>query len=594
MDDSVTKSLLAGLSGKELEDVLSAFVSRRYQAGDTIIQMGDEDDELFLIITGKVRVWTGDGPNRSERTLSILEAGDHFGEASLLTRGKRTATVTALTMVETLVMSGEDYRQLLERHPQLLQNISRSLSSRLSSMNDYVSRARNEHQRGIHSLAIAIEHPAGWPLACAVLAQIRDQGQIVSPFLVSDEPVPNIEELGAGVSKVTVAELARTVASNSQDECVAVVIAKGDGACEAAIQECERVICVVDAAAGLNVGLGKKALTIPEHRRPIVAFLFQQDVKSRSSMQDDRIRCIPVRYEMTASNTIKLDSSAIRRLRRALYGIRIGLALGGGGARGISHIGVLEVFAKHGIVFDSLAGTSAGAIVASAFASGFSPAEIGDFFRKEMIPPKFMSRHQTLRFAHLFHSFRGTRFETKLRRYMARLEFDELTMPLAISTVDLISGQQKIRRSGDVVNAILESINHPVFGAPIVRENEILVDGGVLINVPASVLRSEGCDHVVSIDVGSSIDEDFSKDKHGKLRRPSYIKTLLRTMDIGRRHSSELHRDESDLIIFPKTSEFAIEDFHAVDALIDVGRAAGEAQWAAVEELILSIEPSMI
>ena len=63
MDDSVTKSLLAGLSGKELEDVLSAFVSRRYQAGDTIIQMGDEDDELFLIITGKVRVWTGDEPN---------------------------------------------------------------------------------------------------------------------------------------------------------------------------------------------------------------------------------------------------------------------------------------------------------------------------------------------------------------------------------------------------------------------------------------------------------------------------------------------------------------------------------------------------
>ena len=80
-------------------------------------RLGDEGDELFLIVNGKVRVWTGSGPAISERTLTVLGPGEHFGEASMLSRGKRTATVTALTYVETLVLGGDDYRRLLGATP---------------------------------------------------------------------------------------------------------------------------------------------------------------------------------------------------------------------------------------------------------------------------------------------------------------------------------------------------------------------------------------------------------------------------------------------------------------------------------------------
>ena len=260
--------------------------------------------------------------------------------------------------------------------------------------------------------------------------------------------------------------------------------------------------------------------------------------------------------------------------------------------KGIAHVGVLEVFDRRGIVFDSLAGTSAGAIIAGAAAAGFQAEEIGQFFRDEMIPPKFMASRPTLRRIFLFHRFRGGRFETKLRRYLHDLRFDQLALPLAISTVDLITGKQRIRREGDLVSAILQSINHPLFGSPIISGDEMLVDGGVLINVPASVLRQEGCDYVVSIDVGSSLDEDFCKDRNGKLKRPSYFSTILRTMDLGRRHASELHRDESDLIIFPETGGFRLEDFHAVEGLIDVGRQAGEKHYAKVESLVRTAEQS--
>ena len=121
---------------------------------------------------------------------------------------------------------------------------------------------------------------------------------------------------------------------------------------------------------------------------------------------------------------------------------------------------------------------------------------------------------------------------------------------------------------------------------------QMLVDGGVLMNVPASVLRGEGCDHVISIDVGSTLATDYGIDRSGKLRAPSYLSTLLRTMDISRRHSSALHREESDLIIIPETSKFRIEDFHAVDQLIEAGRKAGENAVANVKRVIDHLQPS--
>ena len=197
-----------------------------------------------------------------------------------------------------------------------------------------------------------------------------------------------------------------------------------------------------------------------------------------------------------------------------------------------------------------------------------------------MDPPRF-----------LLHSFRGGRFETKLRRYLEQMTFAQADLPLAITTLDLISGEQQIRRRGDLVHSVLQSINHPVFGSPIIDDGEMLVDGGVLMNVPASVLRDEGCDHVISIDVGSSLSTDFCKDRSGKIRSPSYISTLLRTMDISRRHSSALHREESDLIILPQTSDFRIEDFHAVDPLIDAGRVAGEQAVENVKRIIANLSP---
>ena len=587
-EESVTRSLLMGLSDDGLEEVLSAFQPRAFDAGATIVRAGDAGDELFLITTGRVRVWSGDGPAVAERTLSMMGPGEHFGEASVIAGSPRTATVTAVTFVETMVLAGDDYRRLVKDYPQLLENLSRSLTRRLSRMN-VTSDDRVNSKRGIHTLAIVIDHAAGWALAEGLLGQLRTT-QIVQPMVVSGEASVTAERFDHDAISVAPTDLGHTIARQPRDT-LAVAVAEGTQAADAAVQQSNRVIFVTDAKSRLTDHASKLLDSIPIHRRPIVALMFDALAKPRPEMKFPHGLHVRCSYR-TRGTQIEFDPASVIRLYRSLIGKRIGLALGGGGARGIAHIGVLEVLREHRVVFDSIAGTSAGAIIAAAYGAGFEPNEIGEFFRQEMVPPKYLAGRAATRRMFLLHRFRGGRFETKLRRYLGQLTFDQANLPLAITTLDLISGEQQIRRQGDLVTSVLQSINHPVFGRPIISDGQMLVDGGVLMNVPASVLRGEGCNHVISIDVGSTLATDYGIDRSGKLKTPSYLSTLLRTMDISRRHSSALHREESDLIIIPETSDYRIEDFHAVDPLIQAGRRAGESAVDNVKRVIENLEPT--
>ena len=272
-----------------------------------------------------------------------------------------------------------------------------------------------------------------------------------------------------------------------------------------------------------------------------------------------------------------LDFHCVERIHRRLRGRRIGLALGGGGARGIAHIGVLRALSERGMVFDAVSGTSAGAIVGAAYTSGVTLDDLTEMFRQNFTPPRFLVKSSLGRRLFLLQSFRGSRIKTILRNALGRIRFEDLDIPLSTTCVDLIRGERVIHDSGDVVDAVLASINHPVFGRPILRGDQALVDGGILMNVPASVLSQAGCDFVVSVDVGAELSPSFARGRDQQLKAPSYIATISRTIDVAQYHSTDMHRQPSGVIIKPKTAEFKLEDFHEVDALVSRGKEAADA-----------------
>jgi len=187
---------------------------------------------------------------------------------------------------------------------------------------------------------------------------------------------------------------------------------------------------------------------------------------------------------------------------------RVGLALSGGGARGLAHIGVLKVLKREGIPVDCLAGTSMGGVIAAAYAAGMSPAEIE---RQALL----MARWRNLvSLADLSLPrrglFRGDRLLAYFEQQLGQRTFADLALPLALVAVDLNTGQEVILREGPVALAVRATVALPGLLAPVEMDGRRLADGGLLNNLPADVARQMDAEIVIAVGVSPQRGEIWS------------------------------------------------------------------------------------
>jgi len=179
---------------------------------------------------------------------------------------------------------------------------------------------------------------------------------------------------------------------------------------------------------------------------------------------------------------------------------KVGLALSGGGARGLAHIGVLKVLEQERIPVDLLAGTSMGGLIAAAYAAGLDPG----FMEQEAL--RMSKLRRLLRLVADTSLPRGGLFEgQKVYEYLVTLlgnqTFTNMRLPLALTAVDLVTGREVILREGLVADAVRATIALPGVFTPVERCGQLLVDGGLLDNVPANLARCMGADVIVAVDV---------------------------------------------------------------------------------------------
>ncbi len=182
---------------------------------------------------------------------------------------------------------------------------------------------------------------------------------------------------------------------------------------------------------------------------------------------------------------------------------KIGLVLGGGGARGLAHIGVLKVFERKGIPIDILAGTSMGGIIAGAYAAGISSVEL------EAEAERLTHVSSIMRLVDLSGPHRGLIEGKRLRVYLCErlgreTAIENLPIPLALPAVDLVSGQQVVLRQGLLVDAVQATMAVPGLFSPVYMGDYQLCDGGLLNNIPVDVARGMGADITVAVDVSPS------------------------------------------------------------------------------------------
>src|SRR6185369_15253045 len=248
----------------------------------------------------------------------------------------------------------------------------------------------------------------------------------------------------------------------------------------------------------------------------------------------------------------------------ALNRPKIGLALSGGAARGMAHVGVLRGLVENKVPIDCVAGTSAGSLVGGAFATGLPLDQIEDFGRT--MRWRDVGRMTVSRLG----VQSNERLEQYLRERLPITRFEDLAVPFAAVATELESGAAVIMRDrGDVPFAIRASCAIPGWYVPVTDEQgRHLVDGGLVAIIPASVARSLGADIVVAVDVNA--------DGAGFLGpTSSVVGVLLQSMLVVQKTASHYQVSMSDYVIKPKVGHIRWDEMGRSEELMAAGYEAG-------------------
>lgn len=252
---------------------------------------------------------------------------------------------------------------------------------------------------------------------------------------------------------------------------------------------------------------------------------------------------------------------------------RIGLALGGGAARGFAHIGVIQVLEEAGIRPDLVAGTSAGSLVAALYASGMSGrqlATLADNMDEAAITDWAFPGRGLIR---------GEQLARFVREHTAGLQIEAMKLPLGIVATDFDSGAGVLFQRGDPGAAVRASSAVPAVFQPVRIGTREYVDGGLVAPVPVRYARQMGAELVLAVDISAAPDGNPTTDP---------VRMLLQTFAIMGRSINQFELKEADMVLRPRLVGISAASFSTRRQAIAAGREAALAQLPALKALIAS------
>jgi len=241
----------------------------------------------------------------------------------------------------------------------------------------------------------------------------------------------------------------------------------------------------------------------------------------------------------------------------------VGIALGGGFARGLAHIGILKVLEEENIPVDFIAGTSVGAVIGAVYASGISAKELEEV--ASLVRFKDFSRWTFSRFG----LFSNDKMSVFLHKVLRCRTFEELRIPLAIAATDIITGQPEIFTKGELVDPVRASCAYPGMFQPVKIDGRLFVDGLLAHAVPAMPLRDMGAERVISVYLAAH---------WVKKGGPRHVFDVIgQCFSIAQEHMCGPWKAASDVLVQPDIGEFGYDDFVRAPDLIRAGEVAARA-----------------
>lgn len=250
--------------------------------------------------------------------------------------------------------------------------------------------------------------------------------------------------------------------------------------------------------------------------------------------------------------------------------VKLGIALGGGAARGMAHIGVFKVMEQEGIRFDMVAGNSAGSIIGALYAAGFSWREMYEF-AGEIRPLDILRRRTRL-------AIRSEQIEEIVARALGERTFTDLIVPFTAIAVDVRTGDLIRITEGPVAKAVRASCSVPGIFTPTPWDDMMLIDGGTLNSVPADIVREMGADKVVGV--------NLNHDRRNGTQSNNRMQILLAAINMMMSVNAERGVRASDVMISPDLSEYRYHRLDNLDDLVRRGEEAAREALPAIHKLL--------
>ncbi len=571
---------LTRLFGPLQESVLRYVESRvqwvRLQAGETLFSEGDSGQDLYFVLGGRLRAMAGG------RVLSEMSRGESIGEIALLTGEPRTATVVAVRDSELVRISRETFEEIVHKYPKVMQVIAGIVVRRLRAK----ERASGAHAGGLCIAVMAI----GTAGSTADFTEqlVKALGNIGPTLHLSGKRIDALlNQPGiADSSRDDVAGMRLTAWLEEQESQYRFLV------CEAASSPSGWTLRCLRQAD--EILLMAQAGSDPEPSRTEKALLGGHDAVSKARqtlilLHPDGSR-VPAGTERWFNGRTVQRHFHIRqnqpedfaRAARCLTGQAIGVVFGGGGARGLAHIGVIRAMREAGVPIDMIGGTSMGAVIAGALGMGFDWQEILEISRTGWLRHK-PHKEYTLPFISLI---RTRVLDRWAKEVYGDTDIADMWLNFYCVSCNLTTSQTVILEHGPLWKAVRASSSLPGVFVPVLREGNVFVDGAIVNNLPGDVMRKRSCQKVIVVDVGSETTFAFRIAEFpspwkflwnsilpfgNRVDAPNIAAVLMRATEVGSHQKTDEVKRDADLCLRPPIDEFGVLEFASIDRIVDVG-----------------------
>ncbi len=547
--------VFTGLSHENRDRLAALGTNVSVAAGDWLLREGDEADVMYVIRSGRLDVLVEGPPEILVRT---LRRGDVVGELALLHAGRRTASVRARRDSELLELPRSQFEELVRQEPGFALGLTRALGAQLAASRTPIASAPSPRTIAVARLDAG---PPGPDAVELLAAGLRRAGS-----LVRLDP-------GAG----TEGELLGTIERAERDAARVLLVAGAAG-------EPWTELCLREADLILALTSGEPDADWRAHAPALQGC--ELLVAGRPS--PGLLSAVHPREAQVISEPGHLRP-ALERTARRLAGRAVGVVLSGGGARAFAHLGVLEELCAAGLVIDRIGGVSLGAAVAAGIATGADPESVSRIFRESFTKANPTGDYAVPAYALL----RGGRVRRMLEESFGGVRIEELPIRFFCVSCDLVTREPVEHRTGLLHEAVYASLAIPALFPPMVGPGGgVLVDGGVLDNLPVAAMARSGEGPVIASDVTGRVGS-FRRAGRPRLVRlarrarrtltgteaqlPRLGETIVRAVTVGSIDTVAAARLHADLVISPEVDGVGLMDWKRLDAVREMGRHAAQA-----------------